>query len=455
MEASPRENKGNQVRGAGKNLRGVKLRTERRIATRQNERTRPHHAPMKAMMKKAIDTRPTVVDLYSGAGLFSCAFRKENFRIIDAIEIDKIAASTYRRNLGDHVRVADVRNTNPSGRCDVLTAGVPCQGFSTLGKRDLQDPRNFLALEVVKWAKHLRPKVVDGMAIDCGFAMELMSSGAAVQCPNNDCGPRVMNSYDRNGYFLGRVLSQPFQAFADGYGSWVNPSGRPTTPPSLKPGAPRPGAGAANGNSDGLTGHDEGSTGNITGSIGATPQFLNAGFFEPQNTPIAIARKKNCATPNSIVELFKKELESQWERTTRSGEENGSLLFWERATNTYPRVPLSEGSHIRLGTTQYAPYIPAMPEIGPETRSAQDNFAAAGRTVDFLAFFHTHPNYPGGDSGSGDPSGDDIDYQSQHGNVLGIIRTGNGYSFFSNGRTFGANDPKANDCIWELNRARN
>jgi hypothetical protein len=93
----------------------------------------------------------------------------------------------------------------------------------------------------------------------------------------------------------------------------------------------------------------------------------------------------------------------------QSGEENGSLLFYDQATNTYPRVSLSEGRHIRLGRTQNAPVVPAMPEIGPETRRALDSFASARRSVYFLAFFHTHTNYPGGDSRSGDPSRDDID----------------------------------------------
>jgi YD repeat-containing protein len=129
---------------------------------------------------------------------------------------------------------------------------------------------------------------LDGMAIDCGWAMQLLDSGAAVQCPNNDCGPRVMNSYNANGQFLGTVLSQPFQAFADGYsgflppgatyqgnGSWIIPSSRPSTPPSLKPAAPAPGGvSAGNRNPYGGIGTDEGPTGDVTGQLGATPQYV-------------------------------------------------------------------------------------------------------------------------------------------------------------------------------------
>src|SRR5262249_53460505 len=102
---------------------------------------------------------------------------------------------------------------------------------------------------------------------------------------------------------------------------------------------------------------------------------------------------------------------------------------------------------VRQGTTEYAPNLPMMPEVGPETTKAFGDFAAAGRGVIFMAFFHTHPNFVSGASQNGDPSWDDTQYQSNHGNVLGIIRTGNGYSFFLNGKKFGPDDPKAVECI--------
>jgi len=103
-----------------------------------------------------IDSRPTVVDLFAGAGLFSHAFQVSGCRIVRAIEIDPVAAETYAQNVGRQVEVGDVSRLQPKG----LIAGPPCQGFSTLGARRADDPRNSLCLEVVRWAKMMRPKVV-------------------------------------------------------------------------------------------------------------------------------------------------------------------------------------------------------------------------------------------------------------------------------------------------------
>jgi DNA (cytosine-5)-methyltransferase 1 len=98
--------------------------------------------------------------LFSGAGLLGHAFAGQSFFLDRAVELDPLAAQTYAHNLGPHVEVADVRACVPSAVCDVLVAGPPCQGFSTLGKRNPDDPRNFLSLEVVRWAAVSRPKVV-------------------------------------------------------------------------------------------------------------------------------------------------------------------------------------------------------------------------------------------------------------------------------------------------------
>ena len=104
--------------------------------------------------------KPSVVDLFAGAGLLSHAFTSERFQVLRAIEQNPLAAETYRNNLGDHVEVADIRSIEPQGVCDVLVGGPPCQGFSTLGSRNKNDPRNRLTMQMASWAEVLQPKVV-------------------------------------------------------------------------------------------------------------------------------------------------------------------------------------------------------------------------------------------------------------------------------------------------------
>ena len=104
--------------------------------------------------------RPTVVDLFAGAGLFSYAFREEGFEIVQAVESDKCAADSYRSNLGDVLISEDILDASPIDSCDVLIAGPPCQGFSTLGKRDPGDVRNSLSLELLRWVDTADPQVI-------------------------------------------------------------------------------------------------------------------------------------------------------------------------------------------------------------------------------------------------------------------------------------------------------
>ena len=104
--------------------------------------------------------RPEVVELFSGAGLFGLAFQMQGFRLRMAYERDSAAAATYARNLGGGVKVCDLATQKPEGRADVIIAGPPCQGYSSLGRRDPDDPRNALALVIPHWARALKARVV-------------------------------------------------------------------------------------------------------------------------------------------------------------------------------------------------------------------------------------------------------------------------------------------------------
>ncbi len=65
---------------------------------------------------------------------------------------------------------------------------------------------------------------LDGMSVGCGMAMNALNNGSAVQCSNNDCGPRTtVNSSGQT------VLTSPFIAYADGRSGFNVPTWGSTT----------------------------------------------------------------------------------------------------------------------------------------------------------------------------------------------------------------------------------
>ncbi len=86
-----------------------------------------------------------------------------------AIDNWQIACDTFEKNLGLKPICAGVdedsvnRALEASGPFDVIVGGPPCQGFSTSGKRALDDPRNSLVLAFLRAVEIARP---------VGFMME-------------------------------------------------------------------------------------------------------------------------------------------------------------------------------------------------------------------------------------------------------------------------------------------
>lgn len=99
-------------------------------------------------------------ELFAGAGLLGGGFKMAGFESVFAAELDDSAVSTYNENLDPVAEIWDITKVKPNLNYDVLVAGPPCQGFSTLGRRDPKDKRNDLSLYVFNWAKAHSPKVV-------------------------------------------------------------------------------------------------------------------------------------------------------------------------------------------------------------------------------------------------------------------------------------------------------
>src|SRR5512138_3312151 len=115
---------------------------------------------------------PTVVSLFAGCGGSSLGYSMAGFRELLAVEWDDHAVETFKANFPDvpvfHGDIAKlsveealrITGLKP-GELDVLDGSPPCQGFSTAGKRNMEDGRNQLFREYVRLLRDLQPKGAD------------------------------------------------------------------------------------------------------------------------------------------------------------------------------------------------------------------------------------------------------------------------------------------------------
>lgn len=74
-----------------------------------------------------------------------------------AIDSDKHAIDIYSYNVDKNAIVGKVENLHlPEDYVDVLVGGLPCQGFSTLGKRNPYDSRNYIWKHFIRLLKETR-----------------------------------------------------------------------------------------------------------------------------------------------------------------------------------------------------------------------------------------------------------------------------------------------------------
>lgn len=118
---------------------------------------------------KANNARPIGIDLFAGAGGLSLGFEQAGFDIAAAVEIDPIHCATHEYNFPNCKTIcasvtdiggSEIRRLAGLGdrEVDVVFGGAPCQGFSLIGKRALDDPRNQLVFHYVRIVAELKPK---------------------------------------------------------------------------------------------------------------------------------------------------------------------------------------------------------------------------------------------------------------------------------------------------------
>ena len=108
-----------------------------------------------------------IIDLFCGCGGMSRGFEMAGFEVALAIDFWKDAIETYKRNSPSvDARCMDIHRLDEKtmaesfNKNDVIgiIGGPPCQGFSTVGKRDVDDPRNQLYLQYCRIVETIRPQ---------------------------------------------------------------------------------------------------------------------------------------------------------------------------------------------------------------------------------------------------------------------------------------------------------
>jgi len=112
----------------------------------------------------------SVVDLFAGVGGLSYGFvHKSEFQVLAANEILHPMAEAYRLNHpGVEMFEGDIKDFGLTAmkstfgktlpEIDLVVGGPPCQAYSTVGKRLLDDPRGALFQEYYRILKELQPK---------------------------------------------------------------------------------------------------------------------------------------------------------------------------------------------------------------------------------------------------------------------------------------------------------
>lgn len=146
--------------------------------------------------------RPVAIDLFAGAGGLSLGMERAGFDVRAAVEIDPIHAAIHELNFppshtaticasvrdlsGDDIRrAANLEHDE----IDAVVGGPPCQGFSLIGHRVLDDPRNDLVDHFRRLVVELQPRT---------FVMENVPGMATGQ--HHRLLDGLLERFDRDGY---------------------------------------------------------------------------------------------------------------------------------------------------------------------------------------------------------------------------------------------------------------
>ena len=108
-----------------------------------------------------------IIDLFCGVGGLSYGFKKNNYKVVAAVDLWEEALLTYKYNFPEvETFNQDIKDFNKNSlnniiknnkKIDGIIGGPPCQGFSTVGTRKVEDRRNHLYLEFYNTVKKVNP----------------------------------------------------------------------------------------------------------------------------------------------------------------------------------------------------------------------------------------------------------------------------------------------------------
>ena len=114
--------------------------------------------------------RPIAIDLFCGAGGMSLGMERAGFDISLAIDYDGYHVATHERNFPygrskcisvqgmSKESLLELAGLGSDQEVALIFGGPPCQGFSAMGLRDAQDPRNTLIFHFARIVDEVRPK---------------------------------------------------------------------------------------------------------------------------------------------------------------------------------------------------------------------------------------------------------------------------------------------------------
>lgn len=157
------------------------------------------------------DSSLEIFDLFCGPGGFSTGFEWAGFKSTLGMDIHAPSLKTFekahpaaRAVLGDirEIRAEELIKQAGGRSADVITAGIPCEGFSRSNRNRLSfiDARNFLFLEFLRIADYVKPKAIVIENVQAltshseGFFKDQIVGG--IEALGYECHMRVLNALD-------------------------------------------------------------------------------------------------------------------------------------------------------------------------------------------------------------------------------------------------------------------